>query len=313
MGLTIGVDVGGTKIAAGVVDEDGTILREERVESPAESVDAIEKAIADLVTTLREGRDVEAVGVGAAAFVDAGRARILFAPNLAWRDLDLKADLERLTGLPVVVENDANAAAWGEFRYGAAMDDDDLLLVTVGTGVGGGIVVDGELFRGANGVGAEVGHIRLVRDGEPCGCGLRGCLEAYGSGTALTREAREAAAKDPSYAAAVIELAGGDPQAIEGKMVSEAAAAGDPFACEQLARLGSWLGEGIASLAAVIDPSVVALGGGVADVGDLLLDPVRESFAAHITGGHNRPHPEFRVAKLGNKAGLIGAADLARR
>lgn len=313
MGLTIGVDVGGTKIAAGVVDEQGTVVVQDRVESPADDVEAIEQAIADLVARLRADHEVDAVGVGAAAFVDAARARVLFAPNLAWRDLDLKADLERLTGLPVVVENDANAAAWGEFRFGAARDDDDLLLVTVGTGVGGGAVIDGELFRGANGVGAEVGHVRVVRDGELCGCGLRGCLEAYASGTALTREAREAALAAPARAALVLELAGGDPDAISGRHVSEAAAAGDAFAREQLTVLGSWLGEGIAILSAVLDPSVVALGGGVAEVGDLLLDPVRDAFRAHVTGGDNRPHPEFRVAQLGNTAGLVGAADLARR
>jgi glucokinase len=313
MTLTIGVDVGGTKIAAGVVDEDGTILAEDRVESPAESVEAIEQAIADLVASLAEGREIAAVGVGAAGFVDATRSRVLTAPNLAWKDLDLRAHLEARTGLPVVIENDANAAAWGEFRFGAAREDDDLLLVTVGTGVGGGVVIDGELFRGAHGVGAEIGHIRVVRDGELCGCGLHGCLEAYASGSALTREAREAAAADPARAAAVIELAGGDPQRIEGRMVSEAAANNDPFARDRLTRLGTWLGEGIASLAAVLDPGVVAIGGGVAEVGDLLLDPLRTSFARNITGGRERPHPEFRVAKLGNKAGLVGAADLARR
>lgn len=313
MTLTIGVDVGGTKIAAGVVDEEGRILAEGRVDSPAESVEAIEAAIADLVGSLSQDRGIEAVGVGAAGFVDVTRSRILTAPNLAWKDLDLRADLEARLRLPVVIENDANAAAWGEFRFGAAMHDDDLLLVTVGTGVGGGIVIDGELFRGAHGVGAEIGHIRVVRGGAVCGCGLRGCLEAYASGSALTREAREAAAADPAYAATVIGLAGGDPGKIEGRMVSEAAADGDGFARARLAALGSWLGEGIATLAAVLDPGVVAIGGGVADVGDLLLDPLREAFAAHVTGGTERPHPTFRVAELGNKAGLVGAADLARR
>ena len=163
MALTIGVDVGGTKIAAGVVDEEGRILAELRVESPAQDVEDIETAIAGAVAELRREHEVSAVGIGAAALVDARRARILFAPNLAWRDLDLKADLEKQIGLPVVVENDANAAAWGEFRFGAAADADDLLLVTVGTGVGGGVVIDGELFRGAFGVGGEVGHVRVVR------------------------------------------------------------------------------------------------------------------------------------------------------
>lgn len=312
MTLSIGVDVGGTKIAAGVVSEDGRVLEERRTESPADSVEEIERAIASLVADLRREHDVVSVGVGAAAFVDAARARVLFAPNLAWKDLDLKADLERLVELPVVVENDANAAAWGEFRFGAAAEDDDLLLVTVGTGVGGGIVLDGALFRGSFGVGGEVGHVRVVRGGVECGCGNRGCLESYGSGTALVREARAAAAADPQYAATVLSLAGGDASAIEGTMVSAAAADGDAFAIEQLARLGGWLGEGIASLAAVLDPGVVALGGGVSAAGDLLLAPAEAAYREHLTGRGHRPYAEFRLAQLGNRAGMIGAADLAR-
>lgn len=312
MGLTIGVDVGGTKIAAGVVDESGNVLVERRTESPADSAHEIERTIASLVGELRPGHEITAVGIGAAAFVDRDRARVLFAPNLAWRDLDLKADLEALLELPVVVENDANAAAWGEFRFGAAADADDLLLVTVGTGVGGGIVIDGSLFRGAFGVGGEVGHVRVVRDGIECGCGNLGCLESYGSGTALVRSAREAAAADPVSAAAVLALAGGDADAIEGKMISEAAASGDAFAVRQLAQLGGWLGEGIATLAAVIDPGVIALGGGVAAAGDLLLAPTRAAYQAHLTGRGHRPEADFRLATLGNRAGLIGAADLAR-
>lgn len=313
MALTIGVDVGGTKIAAGVVDDDGRILAQERTESPADSVGQIEQSIAGLVASLRKEHDVVAVGIGAAGFVDESRAHVFFAPNLAWRDLDLRAELEKLIDLPVVVENDANAAAWGEFRFGAAVEDDDLLLVTIGTGVGGGIVLGGELFRGSYGVGAEIGHVRVVRDGIRCGCGQLGCLESYASGTALTREARAAAAADPAYAATVIELAGGDPQAIEGKMVSSAAADGDAFSVDQLAKLGTWLGEGIATIAAVLDPSVVALGGGVASAGDLLLEPARAAYFAHLTGGDYRPKADFRLAQLGNEAGLIGAADLARR
>jgi glucokinase len=312
VGLTIGVDVGGTKIAAGVVDEAGKVLDERRTESPADSAHEIERTIAALVGELRQGREITAVGIGAAAFVDRDRARVLFAPNLAWRDLDLKADLEALVELPVVIENDANAAAWGEFRFGAAADADDLLLVTVGTGVGGGVVIDGSLFRGAFGVGGEIGHVRVVRDGIECGCGNLGCLEAYGSGTALVRSAREAAVADPAAAAAVLALAGGDADAIEGRMISEAAASGDTFSVDQLAQLGTWLGEGIATMAAVLDPGVVALGGGVSAAGDLLLAPTRAAYQAHLTGRGHRPEADFRLATLGNRAGLIGAADLAR-
>ena len=190
MSLACGIDVGGTKIAGGVVDEDGTIVEELRVESPATDAEAIEEAIAGLVTQLRERHPIETVGVGAAGYVDKARAVVLFAPNVAWRNEDLKGELEKRVELPVVIENDANAAAWGEFAFGAGHDADDLLLVTVGTGVGGGLVLDGEVYRGANGVGAEIGHMRVVPNGILCGCGKHGCFEQYASGSALVREAR---------------------------------------------------------------------------------------------------------------------------
>jgi glucokinase len=312
MTLACGIDVGGTKIAGGVVDDSGRILEELRVVSPATDVPAIEEAIRKLVTELRTRHDIAAVGVGAAGSIDRTRSVVLFAPNLAWRDLDLKADLERRLGLPVVVENDANAAAWGEFEFGAGHDVDDLLLVTVGTGVGGGVVLDGSLYRGAFGVGAEIGHMRVVPEGIRCGCGNRGCFEMYASGTALVREVQAAAAAGSLLAADLVERAGGDPAAITGPMVTEAARDGDTFALEHLAGLGRWLGEGIASLTAVLDPSVVVIGGGVSAAGDLLLDPVRQAFAAQLTGRGHRPMLEIRQARLGNRAGLIGAADLTR-
>ncbi len=313
MTLACGVDVGGTKIAGGVIDVDGTVIEELRVESPATDVEAIEDAITSLVTQLRSRHEITAVGVGAAGYVDKARAVVMFAPNIAWRDVDLKAELEERIDLPVVVENDANAAAWGEFTYGAGHDIDDLLMVAVGTGVGGGVVLDGELYRGAFGVGAEIGHMRVVPDGILCGCGNHGCLEQYGSGSALVREVRAAARSGSLLAADVLERAGGDPDRITGPLVTEAAQAGDPFAVEQLQVLGRWLGEGIASLTAVLDPAVVVIGGGVSEAGDLLLDPVRAAFGAQLTGRGHRPVLDIRRARLGNRAGLIGAADLARR
>lgn len=313
MTLACGIDVGGTKISGGVVDEDGSVVEELRVVSPATDAEAIEDAIASLVTELRSRHEIAAVGVGAAGYVDKARAVVMFAPNIAWRDVNLKAELEQRIGLPVVVENDANAAAWGEFTYGAGHDIDDLLMVAVGTGVGGGLVLDGELYRGAFGVGAEIGHMRVVPDGILCGCGNRGCLEQYASGSALVREVRSAARAGSLLAARVLERAGGDPDKITGPLVTEAARAGDPFAVEQLELLGRWLGEGIASLTAVLDPAVVVIGGGVSEAGDLLLAPVRSAFASQLTGRGHRPVLDIRKARLGNRAGLIGAADLARR
>jgi len=313
MSLACGIDVGGTKIAGGVVAEDGTILEELRVESPATDPEAIEEAIAGLVLELRGRHIIGTVGVGAAGYVDRDRAVVLFAPNLAWRNEHLKSELEKRVDLPVVIENDANAAAWGEFTFGAGHDADDLLLVTVGTGVGGGLVLDGEVYRGANGVGAEIGHMRVVPNGILCGCGKHGCFEQYASGSALVREVRATAASGAMHTRHVLDLAGGDLTRINGPLVTQAAREGDPFAVLQLAELGRWLGEGIASLTEILDPEVVVVGGGVSEAGELLLGPAREAFAGQLVGRGFRPIPEIRRAKLGNHAGMIGAADLSRR
>jgi glucokinase len=312
-GLTVGIDVGGTKILGGVVDPDGVIVEELRVESPAADGGQIEKAIDHLVSELRSRHDITAVGVGIAGYVDKARAVVMFAANLALLNVNLKAELEDRVGIPVVVENDANAAAWGEFTFGAGHDVDDLLLVTVGTGIGGGIVLDGELFRGAFGVAAEIGHVRVVPDGLLCGCGNRGCFEQYASGRALVREARAQARVGSLLAKDLVDRAGGDPDQITGPLITQAAQEGDPFAAELIASIGRWLGEGIASLTDVLDPAVVVIGGGVSEAGDMLLTPVRAAFAAHLTGRGHRPMLEIRRARLGNRAGLIGAADLARR
>jgi glucokinase len=313
MALTVGIDVGGTKIAGGVVDERGTVLETARRESPATDTDAIGQSIEELVGELRSTHDITAVGVGAAGFVDSRRSTVMFAPNLAWRDEPLRSHLEKRIGLPVVIENDANAAAWGEFTFGAGEDVSDSLLVTVGTGVGGGIVLNGELHRGAFGVAAEIGHMRVGPGGRICGCGNRGCWEQYASGTALVRDTRDQAREGSLIARTLVDRAGGDVDAITGPLITQAAHEGDAFAREQLASLGRWLGEGIASLAAVLDPAVVVIGGGVSEAGDLLLGSVREHFRANLTGRHYRPELEVRAAMLGNKAGVIGAADLARR
>jgi glucokinase len=312
MTLACGIDVGGTKIAGGVVDDTGTIIEELRVESPATDEDAIEQAIETLVTELRTRHDIAAVGVGVAGYINRARSVVMFAANMAVRHLDLKADLQRRLDLPVFIENDANAAAWGEFQFGAGHDVEELLLVTVGTGIGGGVVLDGELYRGAFGVGAEIGHLRVVPDGLQCGCGNRGCFEMYASGKALVRRARTAASADPQAAADLLARAGGDPARISGPLITAAAREGDAFALAQLAELGRWLGEGIASITAVLDPALVVIGGGVSAADDLLLEPIRQGFAAQRPGHGRRPMLEIRKAELGNRAGLIGAADLTR-
>jgi glucokinase len=314
MGLTVGVDVGGTKIAAGVVDDAGRLVATRRRLTPATDAAAVVRTISDVVVELRGQHDVQAVGIGAAAFIDKARATVLFAPNLAWHDMPLRAEVERMVRLPTVVENDANAAAWGEFRFGAGAgaDVDDMLLVTVGTGVGGGLVIDGTLYRGGFGVAAEIGHLGMVPGGHLCGCGNRGCLEQYASGRALVREAREVAATNSPQAAGILDLAGGQVSAITGPILTKAAASGDGLAVELLGEVGRWLGEGIASLAAVLDPTMVVLGGGVSEAGSLLLDPALAAFRQSLTGRRHRPELTLALARLGNTAGLIGAADLAR-
>jgi len=309
---TIGVDVGGTKIAAGVVDGDGRVLERIRIATPASSTSGIEEGIAQAAATLASRHDVAALGVAIAGFVDEKRSTLRFAPNLAMKDRPLRALLEPRVGLPVVVENDANAAAWGEFRFGGGRGVDDMVLITVGTGLGGGIILGGRLLRGAYGAAAELGHVRAVPEGHLCGCGKRGCWEQYASGTALVSAARALARNHPGSAARLLELAGGKAEVIEGVMVSQAAREGDAGALALFGELGRWLGEGIADVADVLDPAVVVIGGGVSEVGELLLGPTRDAFAGQLSASAHRPHLRITVAELGNDAGIIGAADLAR-
>lgn len=317
MSLTLGVDVGGTKVAVGAVDEAGTLVARVHRPTPNHDSKAVIEAIADAVAALRmdpacNGRAFEAVGVGAAGFVNERRSTILFAPNLAWRDEPLQSKLETRLGMPVVVENDANAAAWGEARFGAGRGVDDLMVITVGTGLGGGIVMGGQLYRGGYGIAAEVGHMRVVPGGRQCGCGNFGCWEQYASGNALVRAAREHAATDPERNARLLELVGGALDQINGPEVTKAALDGDPGSLECFATIGSWLGEGMASLAAIMDPGRFVLGGGVSEAGELLLAPAREAFAGALTGRGHRPLAGIFLAALGNGAGMVGAADLAR-
>ncbi|HET9657836.1 MAG TPA: ROK family glucokinase [Kineosporiaceae bacterium] len=312
MELTIGVDVGGTKIAAGVVDADGGIIEKIRISTPAATAQSVEDGIVEAVLQLSSGHPVSAVGVAAPGFVDAQRTTLRFTPNLPMADRPLRALLQPRIGLPVVVENDASAAAWGEYRFGGGRGVTDVVLLTVGTGLGGGIVLDGRLLRGAFGIAGEFGHVRIVPGGLPCGCGNRGCWEQYTSGSALIRQAHALARTDAVRAARLLELAGGTVEAIAGGMITQAAREGDPAAIELLAELGRWLGEGIADIADVLDPAVVVIGGGVSEAGDLLLEPARKAFTASLSAGVHRPHLVIREAELGNDAGLIGAADLAR-
>ncbi len=313
MSATIGLDIGGTKIIGAVVGEDGVILARGRKNTPAHDPAAITAEAANLIKELSNERQIDAVGVACAAFINSSGSLVYFAPNLAWRNEPLKARLESVLDLPVVIENDANAAAWGEFRFGAAAEADHMVMVTVGTGIGGGVVADGVLMRGAFGVAAELGHMRVVPDGIRCGCGNRGCWEQYASGSALLREARELVASGSPHAARLSDLCAGNPSALGGPDITAAAAEGDPAAVELLADLGAWIGEGLASVAAILDPELIVLGGGVSEAGALLIDPALAAFRRQLTGRGHRPEARFALASLGDDAGMIGVADLAAR
>ncbi|WP_405731910.1 ROK family glucokinase [Streptomyces sp. NBC_01537] len=312
MGLTIGVDIGGTKIAAGVVDEEGSILETVKVPTPP-TPEGVVDAIAAAVRDVSVNHAVEAVGIGAAGYVDDKRATVLFAPNINWRHEPLKDKVEQRVGLPVVVENDANAAAWGEYRFGAGQGHEDVICITLGTGLGGGIIIGNKLRRGRFGVAGEFGHIRMVPDGLLCGCGSQGCWEQYASGRALVRYAKQRAVAQPENAALLLSLGDGTADGIEGQHISAAARGGDKVAVDSFRELARWAGAGLADLASLFDPSAFIVGGGVSDEGELVLEPIRKSFRRWLVGGQYRPHAQVLAAQLGGKAGLVGAADLARQ
>ena len=281
--LTVGVDIGGTKVSGGLVDETGTIVGRTRRDTPHRSTapSVVEDAIVSVVEELlaQTERDaVRAVGIGAAGFVSADRSRVVFAPHLSWRDEPLRESLSRRVHLPITVDNDANAALWAEHRFGVAQD---------------------------------FGHMQVVPSGLRCECGNRGCWEQYSSGNALVREARGLVGARSPVASDLLARADGDPANLTGPMITEAARAGDRTSVELLAEIGTWLGVGMANLAAAIDPEVFVVGGGVSAAQDLLLGPAREAFGRQLTGRGYRPQARIEVATLGPDAGLIGAAALA--
>lgn len=304
--LVLGLDVGGTKAAGVLMDADGSIRATGRLPTPAEDVEGVLETIGRLADQLRERGEAGAIGVGAAGMVEWDTGTMRWAPNIAWRDVPLRELVHERTGLPTVVDNDANTAAWGEYRYGAGRGHRHVLVVTVGTGIGGGIVMDGRLMRGAHGFAAEIGHIIVEPDGPLCGCGNLGCWEQVAGGQALDRLAREAADLDPG--GPIASLAGGA-EAV-GRHVAAAARDGDGEAVRILETVGRRLGEGLAGLANVLDPEVIVVGGGVAEVA-AILDSARARFREAVEAPDHRPEIPIVPATLGNDAGAIGAAELA--
>jgi glucokinase len=313
MSLTVGVDVGGTKVLGGVVDASGRVLATSRRDTPREGGNELTRTIAEVALELMQSHSVSAVGVSAAGFVSSDRKTMLATPNIAdWNGVQLDLELTKLIGLPVVIENDANAAAWGEAKFGAGRNQAHMMMLTIGTGVGGGIVVNSELYRGAFGIAAEFGHLRVVPDGHLCGCGARGCFEQYASGSALRRHAREAISASPDLARNLLARGDGTIDGLTGQAITEAARDGDSVALAAFQTTAQYLGAGIASLAVLLDPSCVVIGGGVIDAGEILLAPTREAMKRYMPFAGKHPYPEIVAAELGNEAGLVGVADLAR-
>ena len=309
----IGIDVGGTKVLGGVVSPTGEILATARRDTPREGGKALTQTIADVATELSDKYPVDSIGVSAAGFISSDRQTILATPNIAgWNGVNLVNELTQIIGKRIVLENDANSAAWGEFKFGAGRGRNDLMMLTLGTGVGGGLILDGSVFRGAFGIGAELGHIRLVPDGHLCGCGIRGCLEQYASGSALMRHAREAINASPDLARNLLARGDGTLEGLKGHHITDAARDEDPVALAAFNTMAGYLGTGIATLCTVIDPSCIVLGGGVIDAGEIFLAPTRKAALSMIPFSGKHPYPEIVPAELGNNAGLVGVADLSR-
>lgn len=309
--VRIGVDLGGTKVLAGVVDDSGCVVRRVRETTRAQDLCGVVDGVRRVVAAVAADAPVAGVGVAVAGFVDKDRSRVLVAPNLGMDDVPLRRLLEDAVGAPVSLENDSNAAAWGEFRYGAARGREECLVVTVGTGVGAGLILDGRLRRGASGVAGEIGHIPAHRGGFPCGCGRTGCLEQYASGSALVRNTRRLLDERGADTGPLLDRLAGDITTLSGPDVTEAAQDGDVFARRQLAVIGSWLGEVLAGLITVLDLETVVVGGGVAEAGPLLLEPVERALNASLVQRAGMTRVRVIPAELGVDAGIVGAADLA--
>ena len=313
MSLSIGVDVGGTKVLAGVVNESGEILKSIRVDTPKAGGSAVTESIAGVVKTLADEFSLKSAGIAVPGYVSSDRQRVLGIPNIKnWHQFNLRNDLYKLLNFEVFVENDANAAAWAEYRYGAAQGESNVIILTIGTGLGGGMVINGKLFRGANGTGSEFGHMRVVPNGIPCGCGVDGCFERYASGSGLMLHTKKLIDENPKGARNLLERGDGTFAGLLGKHITTAAFEGDLLALEALKITGHWIGAGIATLAAILDPSLVVIGGGVVEAGDLVLNSARVAMEEFMPFRGQHPHPKIVAAQFLNDAGLVGAADLAR-
>ncbi|WP_307807642.1 ROK family protein [Nocardioides xinjiangensis] len=306
-GVVVGVDIGGTKVLAGTVDTDGRVVRTASRTTPGRRgvTREAEDALVSAVLEAAGGRAVAAVGIAAAGFVDSAGERVVFAPHLPWQGEPLRELLAERLGCPVALDNDANCAARAEAHHGAARGAAHAVMITMGTGIGGAVLLRGEVVRGASGMAGEFGHMQVVPAGRPCECGRRGCWEQYSSGNALVRRARSLMTEQPSV---LLKMSGGDPGRVTGPMVTAAAEQGDRVAREAFTSVGDWLGMGAANLVAALDPEVVVIGGGVSAAGDLLLAPARDALSRTLVGAGHRRVPDLIAARLGPRAGVVGAA-----
>jgi glucokinase len=303
----IGVDVGGTKIAVGVVTTAGKILDEVRYPTP-QSPETLIENIARAIKEVGDGHEVGGVCLAVPGLILASENKVVFSANLrAIEGIPLKDEIEPRIGLPLTIENDGNAAAWGEFRFGAGSEVDHLVFVTLGTGIGGGVITHGVLMRGAQGSGGELGHVTIEATGPRCACGNHGCLEALASGTAIARRARELAIENPDSALGRLATR----RQILGEDVTELAREGDEVALSVLDEIGRWLGVGLGAFVNIFNPEVVAVGGGAMEAGELILKAARREVLLRARPP-SRDLAEIQVATLGPKSGVLGAAALAR-
>jgi glucokinase len=308
--LTIGIDIGGTKISAGVVDSSGNLIDSSRCSTPAEGGKELISSVVNLIKELNKKHEIKGIGISIAALISSDYGTIVGAPNIAnLSKLNFVNEIKEEFKLPIIVENDANAAIWAEFKFGNAKGLNPVMFFIIGTGVGGGLVIDGKLFKGANGVGAEFGHMCVVPNGLLCGCGSKGCIEQYASGGALIRYANEVLLANPDKSEELLSFGEGK---LTGSALTKAAKAGNELALSAFNKQADWLGLACASYSLILDPQAIIIGGGVVDAGELFLAPVREAMRKYMPFAESHVPPEIIAAKFGNDAGLVGAADLVR-
>jgi glucokinase len=308
--LIVGVDLGGTKIDAVLADDCGNIRKRELKETlAAEGPNAVIKRVVDAIKAVSSGSKIAAVGIGAAGIIDVEKEVITFSPNLpGWRNIKLKDILERELGLKTFVDNDATVAAMAEHKFGLAVGCDHLIFITLGTGIGGGIITNGNVYRGASGSAGEIGHMMIDINGPPCGCGKKGCWEALASGSALEREAR--AKIEEGVNTSIPKYARAKGGRITAKGVYLAAQDGDETAMDLIEQLGFYLGVGLANLINIFNPQLVVVGGGVSRMGEMLLVPARKTIREHAFEISAKA-ARVEVSSLGYDAGPLGAVALA--